>query len=82
MFSWWMLGVFGLLVVGLSFIEQLFRVQFLAKDVYYITELPSDLRYHEVAFVASMSFLISLLATLYPSYRASQTQPAEALRYE
>jgi len=68
--------------VVVPFIEQLFRVQFLAKDVYYITELPSDLRYHEVALVASMSFMISLLATLYPSYRASQTQPAEALRYE
>ena len=64
------------------FIERLLGVQFLAKDVYYITELPSDLRYHEVALVASMSFLISLLATLYPSWRASKTQPAEALRYE
>jgi len=68
--------------VVVPFIERLVGVQFLAKDVYYITDLPSDLRYHEVALVASMSFLISLLATLYPSYRASQTQPAEALRYE
>jgi lipoprotein-releasing system permease protein len=57
-------------------------VQFLAKDVYYISELPSDLRYHEVMLVSGISFLISLLATLYPSYRASKTQPAEALRYE
>lgn len=68
--------------VVVPFIERLLGVQFLAKDVYYISDLPSDLRYHEVALVASMSFLISLLATLYPSYRASQTQPAEALRYE
>jgi len=68
--------------VVVPFIEQLFRVQFLAKDVYYISELPSDLRYPEVMLVAGMSFLICLLATLYPSYRASQTQPAEALRYE
>jgi len=68
--------------VVVPFIEQLFRVQFLAKDVYYISELPSDLRYHEVILVAGMSFLISMLATLYPSYRASKTQPAEALRYE
>ncbi|MFZ5502585.1 MAG: lipoprotein-releasing ABC transporter permease subunit [Pseudomonadota bacterium] len=68
--------------VVVPFIEQLFGVQFLAKDVYYISELPSDLRYREVALVAAFSFLISLLATLYPSYRASQTQPAEALRYE
>ncbi len=83
-----LLGSLGGIVLALNldvvvpFIERLFGVQFLAKDVYYITELPSDLRYREVALVASMSFLISLLATLYPSYRASQTQPAEALRYE
>lgn len=68
--------------VVVPFIEHLFGVQFLAKDVYYISELPSDLRYHEVIVVAGMSFLISLLATIYPSYRASKTQPAEALRYE
>jgi lipoprotein-releasing system permease protein len=68
--------------VVVPFIERLFGMHFLAKDVYYISELPSDLHYPEVALVASMSFLISLLATLYPSYRASKTQPAEALRYE
>jgi lipoprotein-releasing system permease protein len=68
--------------VVMPFIEHLFGVQFLAKDVYYISELPSDLRYHEVMVVTGISFLISLLATLYPSYRASKTQPAEALRYE
>jgi lipoprotein-releasing system permease protein len=68
--------------VVVPFIEHLFGVQFLAKDVYFISELPSDLRYHEVLVVTGLSFLISLLATLYPSYRASQTQPAEALRYE
>jgi len=83
-----LLGAIGGIVLALNldvvvpFIEQLFRVQFLAKDVYYISELPSDLRYPEVMLVAGMSFLICLLATLYPSYRASQTQPAEALRYE
>ena len=68
--------------VVIPFIEQSLGVQFLAKDVYYITELPSDLRYPEVALIAAMSFLISLLATLYPSWRAAQTNPAEALRYE
>ena len=68
--------------VVVPFIEHLFGVQFLAKDVYYISELPSDLRYAEVATVAALSFIISLLATLYPSWRASKTQPAEALRYE
>jgi lipoprotein-releasing system permease protein len=68
--------------VVVPFIEHLFSVQFLSKDVYYISELPSDLRYHEVMLVSGISFLISLAATLYPSYRASKTQPAEALRYE
>jgi lipoprotein-releasing system permease protein len=68
--------------VVVPFIEHMFGVQFLAKDVYYINELPSDLHYHEVMLVTGISFLISLLATIYPSYRASQTQPAEALRYE
>jgi lipoprotein-releasing system permease protein len=83
-----LLGALGGIVLALNldvvvpFIEHLFGVQFLAKDVYYISELPSDLRYHEVMVVTGISFLISLLATLYPSFRASKTQPAEALRYE
>ena len=83
-----LLGAIGGIALSLNldvvvpFIEHLFGVQFLAKDVYYISELPSDLRYHEVMLVAGFSFMICLLATLYPSYRASQTQPAEALRYE
>ncbi|HXU94486.1 MAG TPA: lipoprotein-releasing ABC transporter permease subunit [Gallionella sp.] len=83
-----LLGVIGGVLLALnisaviSFIEHLFGIQFLAKDVYYISELPSDLRYSEVASVGGISFLISLLATLYPSWRAAQTQPAEALRYE
>lgn len=68
--------------VVVPFIEHMIGVRFLAKDVYYITELPSDLRYHEVLLVTCISFLISILATLYPSWRASRTQPAEALRYE
>ena len=83
-----LLGSIGGIVLALNldvvvpFIERMLGVQFLAKDVYYISELPSDLRYHEVALVTGISFVISLLATLYPSYRASKTQPAEALRYE
>jgi lipoprotein-releasing system permease protein len=68
--------------VVVPFIEHLFGVQFLAKDIYFITELPSDLHLDEVLLVTGLSFVISVLATLYPSYRASKTQPAEALRYE
>jgi lipoprotein-releasing system permease protein len=64
------------------FIEGLFGVQFLAKDVYFISELPSDLQRDDVVVVSTLSFVISILATLYPSWRAAQTQPAEALRYE
>jgi len=83
-----LLGSLGGIVLALNldvvvpFIERLLGVQFLDKDVYYISELPSELRYLEVMLVAGMSFLICLLATLYPSWRASQTQPADALRYE
>jgi lipoprotein-releasing system permease protein len=83
-----LIGVLSGVVVALNigsivpFIEHLFGVQFLAKDIYFITELPSDLQHSDVIVVAVFSFAISLLATLYPSWRASKTQPAEALRYE
>ncbi|MDE2118969.1 MAG: lipoprotein-releasing ABC transporter permease subunit [Betaproteobacteria bacterium] len=83
-----LLGVGGGILLALNidivvpFIERVIGTHFLAKDVYYISELPSDLHRGDVLIVASFSFLISLLATLYPSWRASRTQPAEALRYE
>ncbi|MCB5186375.1 lipoprotein-releasing ABC transporter permease subunit [Methylobacillus gramineus] len=63
-------------------IERLFGVQFLAKDVYYISDLPSKLIWADVLVITVMSFILSLLATLYPSWRASRINPAEALRYE
>ncbi len=66
----------------IPFIENLFQVQFLAKDVYYISELPSKLVWHDVITIVAVSVVLSLLATLYPSYKASQINPAEALRYE
>ena len=81
-------GVIGGVLLALNigtivpFIEHLFGVQFLSKEFYYISELPSDLQKGDVFVVAGMSFLISLLATLYPSWRAAKIQPAEALRYE
>jgi len=82
------IGVVGGILIALNVdvvvpaIERLFRVQFLAKDVYYISELPSDLQLPDVVTVGVMSLLLSLLATLYPSWRASRVNPAEALRYE
>jgi lipoprotein-releasing system permease protein len=57
-------------------------VQFLAKDVYYISDLPSRLDWMDVIIITVMSFVLSLLATLYPSWKAAKTNPAEALRYE
>jgi len=80
-------ALFGVLIaLNIStivpFIEHLFNVQFLAKDVYYISELPSHLLWSDVFTIVVMSFLLSLLATLYPSCKASQMNPAEALRYD
>jgi lipoprotein-releasing system permease protein len=63
-------------------IERAFSIQFLAKDVYYISDLPSDLQLRDVVAIALTSFTLSLLATIYPSLRAARTNPAEALRYE
>jgi lipoprotein-releasing system permease protein len=63
-------------------IEQMLGHQFLAADVYYISDLPSELRVADVVRIGSLAFLITVLATLYPAWRASRTQPAEALRYE
>ncbi len=63
-------------------IERALGIQFLAKDVYYISDLPSELQWRDVGIIASLSFVLTLLATLYPSWRASRTNPAEALRYE
>ncbi len=82
------LGVAGGILLTLNidtvvpFIEKLVGMHFLSKEVYFITELPSDLQCNDVLIVAGFSFLISLLATIYPSWRASKVQPAEALRYE
>jgi lipoprotein-releasing system permease protein len=63
-------------------LERLLSVQFLSKDVYYISDLPSDLQWADVIVICSVSLVISFLATLYPSWRASRVNPAEALRYE
>lgn len=63
-------------------IERLFSVQFLPADVYYISDFPSDLHWNDVIFITITSFGLSLLATVYPAWRASRMQPAEALRYE
>lgn len=63
-------------------IEGWLGVDLLPADVYYISDLPSDMRWSDVAHISLVAFGLSVLATLYPAWRAARTQPAEALRYE
>ncbi|MEW6444888.1 MAG: lipoprotein-releasing ABC transporter permease subunit [Pseudomonadota bacterium] len=63
-------------------LEHTFGIQFLPADVYYISELPSEVKLGDVTRIAGLSFGLSVLATLYPAWRAARTQPVEALRYE
>ena len=82
------LGVIGGILLAqnigavVPFLEQLFGFSLFPSDIYYITELPSDLRSADVVKFALMSLTMSLLSTLYPSWRAARTHPAEALSYE
>ncbi|MEJ2687955.1 MAG: lipoprotein-releasing ABC transporter permease subunit, partial [Gammaproteobacteria bacterium] len=83
-----LLGVIAGVLLALNiptivpWIEHVFHVQFLSPQVYYISQLPSHLEWHDVYVIGTTAFVLSLLATLYPAWRASRTQPAEALRYE
>ena len=82
------LGMFGGVLLAfnvdsvIAFVEYLFNVQFLSREVYYISEVPSDPHLTDIVTVAILSFGLTILATIYPSYRASRVNPAEALRYE
>ena len=82
------LGLIGGIALALNVetivpaIEEAFNTQFMPADVYYISDLPSQLNWPDVWQIGMVAFLLSLLATLYPAWRASRTQPAEALRYE
>ncbi|MCC7486234.1 MAG: lipoprotein-releasing ABC transporter permease subunit [Burkholderiales bacterium] len=64
------------------FLESVLGFKFLSKDVYQIAELPSELRLPDVVATATVSFLMTLAATIYPSWRAAKVNPADALRYE
>jgi lipoprotein-releasing system permease protein len=64
------------------FIERLFGVHFLPREVYFISELPSDPQLQDIAVIGLTSLVLSLLATLYPSWRASRLQPAQVLRHD
>ena len=82
------LGIVGGVLLALNidvvvpFIEQMLGVHFLSKEVYYISDLPSELQWGDVWGVTLIAFVLALLAMLYPSWRASRVNPAEALRYE
>jgi lipoprotein-releasing system permease protein len=82
------LGVLGgvLLATNLpalvKWIEHVFHVEFLSPDVYYISEVPSDMHWSDVGWIAAVAFVFCLFATIYPAWRAARTQPAAALRYE
>jgi lipoprotein-releasing system permease protein len=83
-----LLGVIGGVLLALNVesvvagIEQLLSVEFLSAEVYYISDLPSELRWEDVIKFAGVSLLLSLISTVYPSWRAARTEPVEALRYE
>jgi lipoprotein-releasing system permease protein len=90
-----MVGVLGtlaglLLGLGVAFnidvivpaLEQLFRASFLPKDIYLISRMPSDPQQSDIVPVAVIALVMAFVATLYPSWRASRVNPAEALRYE
>ncbi|WP_455196772.1 lipoprotein-releasing ABC transporter permease subunit [Kaarinaea lacus] len=64
------------------FIENLFGVDFMPADVYYISDFPSELHWDDVTQITVVAFLLSVLFTIYPAWRGARTQPAEALRYE
>jgi len=65
-----------------SWLEQIFNTDFLPSDVYYISDIVADVRASEVITYALSAFSVTILATIYPAWRASRTLPAEALRYE
>lgn len=90
-----LVGAFGILlgvVAGVAlalnvaaivkWIEETFHVAFLSPDVYYISELPSELHWNDVTVITVTAFIFCMLATLYPARRAARTDPAAALRYE
>jgi lipoprotein-releasing system permease protein len=67
-------------IVG--FFESVFGIKFLAADVYFISDLPSEIRYGDVSKIALMALVLALISTLYPAWVAARTAPAEALRYD
>ena len=75
----WLAGNIGVIVPAL---EAWLQVRFMPPEVYYVSELPAELRWRDLAATAATAFLLTVAATLYPAWRAARTRPAEVLRYE
>jgi lipoprotein-releasing system permease protein len=86
------LGTLGGVILGVllslnlesivGFMEATLGIKFLAADVYFISDLPADLRIADVVQISAIALVLALLSTLYPAWRGARTSPAEALRYE
>lgn len=79
--------VFGILLAAnlesiVTSLEAVFGIKFLAADVYFISDLPAELRVKDVALISSIALVLSLVSTVYPAWIAARTAPAEALRYD
>ncbi|MBS0358072.1 MAG: lipoprotein-releasing ABC transporter permease subunit [Proteobacteria bacterium] len=83
-----LLGLIGGIILALNataivdWIQHLFSVQFVTSEMYFVDYLPSKLQLNDVVMVCCIALIFSFLATIYPAWRASRVQPAEALRYE
>jgi lipoprotein-releasing system permease protein len=65
-----------------TFMEGTFGIKFLAADVYFISDLPAELRVADIVRICGITLVLALLSTVYPAWRGARTLPAEALRYE
>lgn len=83
-----LLGVIGGLILAwnvtdiVNWIEHIFHVQFLSSSVYFVNYLPSEIELNDVLEISFASLFLSLIATIYPAWRASKMDPVESLRYE
>ena len=79
--------LFGVLIatnidIIVPFIENIFGIEFLSKDIYYISEVPSQILLNDIFYIGFMGLLLSFIASIYPSFKASKIEPAVALKYE
>jgi lipoprotein-releasing system permease protein len=79
-----LLGIFVTLNLEslVSAIESIFNIKVLASEVYFISDVPADLRIEDIMMVSSIAFLLAIIATIYPAWSASKILPSEALRHE